>query len=401
MLFPYAASMPPSRIALAPDDFVVEEALRFPPGRTGPFTLYRVTKRLLTTLDVQERVATRLNLSPGDIAFPALKDKNAVATQHCTLRLAIAPERLEGPGYVVQRIGRMLRPLTPGDLTGNRFTITLRRLEPARATAMAACLETVALTGLPNYFDSQRFGSYAEGGVWFGKAVLQGDAEAAVRGYLAQDAPGEADDLRAMKRFARDHWGDWAAIIANAPRSNHRSLLTFLADHPQDFRRALNLITPRLLPLLLAQYQSLLWNRIASRVLEQALASSGADVARTTIAGDSLALPEIIPLAVAQAFRAIAIPLPHQRMEFASADVAQAVESVLHEEGLAPRDLKSRLLQRAYLPRGDRPLLVFPAQVASRLLPVGPRRDLQVRFFLTPGSYATLVLKALALPQGI
>lgn len=396
--------MPSARIALAPGDFVVEEALRFPPGRTGSFSLYRVTKRLLTTPEVQERLAARLNLGPSDIAFPALKDKNAVATQHCTLRLAAAPERIEGPGYAAQRIGRMLRPLTPGDLTGNRFTITLRALDPPRATAMAARLETLARTGLPNYFDSQRFGSHIEGGIWFGKAVLQGDAEAALKAYLAQDAPADADDLRAMKRFARDHWRDWPAIAAAAPRSNHRSLLTFLADHPQDFRRALNLITPRLLPLLLAQYQSLLWNRIAGRVLEQALADAGAKIVqanmdRITIAGDSLVLAGALPPAATQALRAAAIPLPNQRMDLSGAAVAQAIERVLADEGLAPRDLKARLLQRAYLPRGDRPLLVFPSDTASRVLPADPLRDLQVRFFLPPGSYATLVLKALALSQ--
>lgn len=395
--------MPSARIALAPDDFVVEEALRFPPGRTGTFSLYRVTKRLLTTPEVQERLAARLNLPPSDIAFPALKDKNAVATQHCTMRLAAAPERIEGPGYSAQRIGLMLRQITPGDLTGNRFTITLRGLDPTRASAMAARLETLARTGLPNYLDSQRFGSYVEGGVWFGKAVLQGDAEAALKAYLAQDAPADADDLRAMKRFARDHWRDWPAIAAVAPRSNHRSLLTFLTDHPQDFRRALNLITPRLLPLLLAQYQSLLWNRIASRVLEQALADAGANIVeakmvRTTIAGDALVLAVALPPAAAQALRDAVVPLPHHRMDVAGPAVAQAIERVLADERITPRDLKARLLQRAYLPRGNRPLLLFPSDPAARVSPANPLCDLQVRFFLPPGSYATLVLKALALP---
>ena len=88
-------------------------------------------------------------------------------------------------------------------------------------------------------------------------------------------------------------------------------------------------------------------------------------------------------------------------MDVADAAVAQAIERVLADERIVPRDLKARLLQRAYLPRGNRPLLVFPSDTAARVSPATPRCELQVRFFLPPGSYATLVLKALALPSGI
>lgn len=57
-----------------------------------------------------------------------------------------------------------------------------------------------------------------------------------------------------------------------APRpSNLRSVLTFLCDHPRDFRRALNLVIPRVLSLYLTTYQSALWNRIAAGYLQARL----------------------------------------------------------------------------------------------------------------------------------
>ena len=80
--------------------------------------------------------------------------------------------------------------------------------------------------------------------------------------------------------------------------------------------------------------------------------------------------------------------------------MAALAEAVLTEEGLSQRDLKARLLERAYLPKGMRPLLTFPQEASAlgaeedELFP--GRRKLTLAFSLPPGSYATLVLKALA-----
>jgi tRNA pseudouridine13 synthase len=74
---------------------------------------------------------------------------------------------------------------------------------------------------------------------------------------------------------------------------------------------------------------------------------------------------------------------------------------VLAEEGLTLHDLKARILKKAYLPRGKRPLLLFPqAPSASPLEPddrFPDRHKLTLTFTLPRGSYATLVLKALSL----
>ena len=70
-------------------------------------------------------------------------------------------------------------------------------------------------------------------------------------------------------------------------------------------------------------------------------------------------------------------------------------------EGLTLKDLKARLLKRAYLPRGSRPLLVFPKDTGAHIESESTARaasgvSARLAFFLPPGSYATLVLKVLA-----
>ncbi len=380
---------------------MVEEVLKESPGRTGSYCVYQATKRWLTTPELQQRLAQQLGVPPSSLAFPALKDKAAVATQHFSLRGAGAG-RLAGPGFSVRMVGRLARPLTAGDLRGNRFTVTLRGLPPGEAADLGERLAAVAAEGLPNYFDRQRFGSYMPGGVFMGKAILQGDAQAALRAYLAQPAPGESPALGAFKVLAGAHWGDWDMLFQHAPRSNHRSLLTFLRDHPADFRKALNLITPRLLPLLLSAYQSFLWNRMVSRFLQARLAGGPAQVSFVEVAGEPLAMYRGISSELAEELRSLAMPLPHHRASFASAEMQAIALQVLAEEGLALEDLKARLLKRAYLPRGHRPMAVFPQETSWEAL--APSADdgtrLRLKFFLPPGSYGTLVLRALGTESG-
>ncbi len=394
-LEPEAQGKPPTTLRRA-EDFVVDEVLKASPGRTGDYGVYQATKRWLTTPELQQRLAQQLEVPPSSLSFPALKDKAAVTTQHFSLRGASAGG-LSGPGFSVRMVGRLPRPLTAGDLQGNRFAITLRWLKPGEATALGEQLTALAREGLPNYFDQQRFGSYTPGGVFMGKAILQGDAEAALRAYLAQPAPGDSPALVAFKTFAQDHWRDWDRLFQNAPRSNHRSLLTFLRDHPEEFRKALNLITPRLLPLLLSAYQSFLWNRMVSRYLQGRLAGSPDQVSFVEIAGEPLALYRGIRAELAEELQGLAMPLPHHRASYTNAEMEAIALRVLEEEGLALDDLKARLLKRAYLPKGHRPVLAFPREAEWETIATesADRTSLRLKFFLPPGSYGTLVLKAL------
>ncbi|HID86524.1 MAG TPA: tRNA pseudouridine(13) synthase TruD [Anaerolineae bacterium] len=387
------------RFKVQPDDFVVEEQARLPLAPTGAYTLYRVRKRGLTTLEVGARMAAMLGLRSSDVLFPALKDKDAVVLQYASVK-GHGPSHLEGTGFSAERVGRSTRPLRPGDLAGNRFTIVLRDLAPQEIPRLRDRLAQVERYGVPNYFDQQRFGSLAPDGTFIGKQILQQDVEGALRTYLTQPLAGDPPRVRAFKRFAQGHWGDWPTLFQRAPKpSNFRSVLTFLKDHPSDFKRALNLVTPRLLPLFLAAYQSFLWNRIAGRYLRGRLQAHGLPFARIKIAGEDLPIHRELADPPFSALARVSIPLLHHRATFEDPEIAALVEAVLGEEGLALGDLKARVLKRAYLSRGMRALLVIPREIAvlgtdeDDLFP--GRRRLTLTFVLPPGSYATLVLKGL------
>jgi tRNA pseudouridine13 synthase len=414
------------RYKVQPEDFIVEEQIRLPLARRGPFAVYRVRKRGLTTLGVQARMARALGVSQSDVVFPALKDKEAVAVQHAAVR-GTGPARLSffpvsgstggdalpsasggmggvpRNGFEAELLGRSPRPLTPADIVANRFTLVLRDMPIEEATRVRERLVQVARFGLPNYFDQQRFGSLTPGEEHIGKHILQRDAEGALHAYLAQPFVGDPAPVRKFKTFATAHWGDWDGLFEAAPRpSNFRSVLTYLRDHPTGaaaertthYRKALNLITRRLLSLYLAAYQSLLWNRIAARYL---VARMGEASARVEVAGERLPVYYEPPASLDPD---IAIPLPNHRAVYANPELATVVAQVLAEEGLALNDLKARILKKAYLPKGKRALMFFPEDASAS--PPEPddrfpgRHKATLTFTLSRGSYATLVIKALA-----
>lgn len=394
------------RYKVRPEDFVVEERIRLRLLPTGDFGVYRVRKRGVTTLSVQAQMARALGVSQADVVFPALKDKEAVTVQHGAVRVAVraaGPDRLAGKGFEARLLGRSSRPLSPGDIFANRFTLVLRDLAEEEAARIQERAAQVAQFGLPNYFDEQRFGSLVPGEDHIAKHVLRRSAAGALRAYLTQPFVGDPAPVRKFKTFAAPHWGDWDALFEAAPRpSNFRSVLTYLRDHPTDDpgeravhdRKALNLITRRLLSIYLSAYQSLLWNRVASRYLKAVIG----DVSHSLeIAGTRLPLYDELP---SQLDRDLAIPLPNHRAGYADPELAAIVAQILKEEGLALDDLKARILKRAYLPKGKRALLLFPKEMSCSPPEeddrFSKRQKMVVSFTLPRGSYATLVLKVLA-----
>ncbi len=380
------------RIKSRPEDFCVEEQIALPGTGSGRYTYYRVEKRGCTTLRVRDALAARLEISPSRVAFPALKDKQAVAVQYASVPRT-GPARLEGRGFTAEAVAQGPRDLRPGDLRGNRFVLVVRDLGREEGEVLRTAFAALAEGGLPNYFDRQRFGSYSPQG-FIGKAILKRDAEQAVRIYLAVPMAGDPREIRKFKRLAAAHWGEWGYLLHEAPRpSNLRSVLTYLKDHPQDFRKALNLIKDRLLSIYLVAYQSWIWNRIVGQYFEGEI---GAE-ACLEIATVRLALPSTPPEDV------VTLPLPNLTAQYPPA-VRPYVEAVLSAEGLTLEDFKARILRRVYLPKSERDLWFAPAgATAGALVPDSVhegRWACTLAFTLEPGQYATLVLKAVAAHAG-
>jgi tRNA pseudouridine13 synthase len=94
------------------------------------------------------------------------------------------------------------------------------------------------------------------------------DYEGALKVYISSWSPKDRSIVKEFKKSVSGRWGNWQECLKFAPRSNERKVLTYLRDYPRDFVKAINLISPRLLSIFVAAYQSYLWNEMAKELIK-------------------------------------------------------------------------------------------------------------------------------------
>ena len=124
-----------------PEDFQVEELKTVKETGGGRYTLYRLSKRGLGTLEAIEAICRRWNLSGRQVGYGGLKDRHAVTVQYLTI--------LDGPrrsireaSFDLEPVGRLTRPYGPQDFDGNRFLIVIRDLGAESASAALTTLQS-------------------------------------------------------------------------------------------------------------------------------------------------------------------------------------------------------------------------------------------------------------------
>jgi tRNA pseudouridine13 synthase len=160
---PYAWGGPPLRGALraAPEDFFVDEDLGFAPDGAGEHVFVRVEKRVANTDWVARELAQFAGVRPDAVSYAGLKDRHAVTRQTFSLHLPGKAEpdwaTLRHDEFHVLEHSRHSRKLKRGALKGNRFRIVLREVTGDLGAA-ERIVNSIAASGVPNYFGEQRFG---------------------------------------------------------------------------------------------------------------------------------------------------------------------------------------------------------------------------------------------------
>jgi len=373
----------------------------------APYALYGLTKESLSTPEAVSAVVRSLQLPKGALAYAGLKDKHASSTQHFSLALSPAvreaPERAEGKGWQIQRIGYIDRPLQTSDIAANGFRIVVRGLskdacrDMDQAIGLLTLPETTASDArslqVVNYFGDQRFGSARHGRGFLARHLVRGEFEEALKLALAVPARKDHRTVKAFKRAVQKGWGRWKELLPQLRRCPERAAIERLAQNPKDLRGAFCALPYFFRQLCVYAYQSWLWNATARRLVVERCGETGPVLSVEDPFGEML-----FPAAacVPDDLAGLELPLLGYKSELGG-PWAAAAAAVLADEGISTAQLRIPRVRRPFFGEEPRPLFVRAAEFTC----AAPEQEERNRFartlaFQLPrGAYATVVLRAL------
>jgi tRNA pseudouridine13 synthase len=381
------------KLRRVPEDFFVEEISDFPAGRDGGHAVYRLTKTSLGTLEAVDAIIQRWKIERRQMSWGGLKDRHAVTAQYLTIFRG--PKRdLEQKSLQLEYLGQSHKSFTAADIQSNRFSLVLRSLGDDDVAFAEQALKEIQKSGLPNYFDDQRFGSMSAAGEFIARPWIEGNYERTLWLTFAEPHPFDRSDEKVEKQILRDHWGDWLTCKAKLQRSHRRSVVTYLCDKPTDFRGAWARVKVDLRSLYLAAYQSFLWNDMAAEFLRDACpAESLFEVPlKTGPVPFYRELPDDIRLRLQQS----SLPLPSARQKLDPGPVADLVDRALKRHGLELREIRVKYPRDSFFSKGWRKTSIRADGLnwssGDDEMAHG-RRRMNLDFILPRGSYATILIK--------
>ena len=383
------------KVKQVPGDFVVVERASLTPRDRGTYSVYRLKKTGVGTLEALRAIRRRWKVPPRAVGFGGLKDRHAETVQWVTIDRG-PRVNLEEPAFRLVYEGKSDVPMSRMTLVGNRFEVRLRGLAAADAPVAASRFAALARHGCLAYFDDQRFGSLRGGGGFAALHLLKGDADTALKAVIASPAREDRKAVRKRKAAIRAAWADPARALPELHGTPMRAAVLHLARRPGDHLGAFAALDAEERRLLASAYASAVWNRaVAARVRA---AFPATDLLSLPGAAGPIVHPRD-PAGVAR-FEADVLPLPAPKALASDPAWQAALEAALAEDGLT--------LDRLVLPRRlgmdfrpTRRPVVFRPEEASVAAPAADdlnpgRARLDLAFSLGRGLYATILLKRLA-----
>ena len=379
-----------------PADFVVEEIPDYTMSpEKNEHTIYLMQKQEIDTFEAIRRIAQRLRISLFEIGYAGLKDKHALARQYVSIPTRYNVQGLKGESLILTLAGYSRKKIKIGDLWGNRFVIVARDIQGNELAEIKQRAQTLATSGVPNYFDSQRFGSVIDN-VFIGKEVVLKQYEKAVKQYLTAYQKSESKKIKDEKRRIQSGWNNLTSV-----QIHHKMFAIVLNEYlkTKNWRLAYRKIPANLREMYVNAYQSYLWNECIKEILKNSVEKKKVFSVEFTV-GSLLYyndLSEQERVKIPQTFQTISDRMTLSDME------RNVIGHVLSKEKLRFEDFrimeetgnffKTRARQVLLTPEDF--MIGEPERDELNKKGTGERYKIQISFSLPKGSYATIVTKRL------
>ncbi len=419
------------------DDFVVEEVLvdsskasvngevsKKVLGSTlqkQRFLLCVLIKRNWDTFIAVKNISKSLGIDQTRVQFAGIKDAKAITAQHISIENITMEEagKIDVKDVQVLPIGYVREMLSLFYLLGNNFTITIKSVENSESQVEKRIsqnmLELESIGGVPNFFGHQRFGTTRPITHLVGKALVQGDFEAAAMLFLAKPSIHEHPASRQARQELLSS-GNFMQAQQNFPKQLRfeRMMINHLADNPGDYVGAFQSLPVKLQALFVQAHQSYLFNRFLSERVKHGLPLNEA------LEGDYIVGVERSGLPMTAVFKIVthenisevnsqvkagrlrvALPIFGVKQKLSQGIMGKIENEVLEQEGVEAENLRFNVLSRAGGKGGLRaaitPVKDFKLQSVSASANAGCMAKLS--FMLLRGSYATVVLREIMKPS--
>ena len=360
-----------------PSDFIVEELPLYEAKGEGEHLYLQVEKTNLSHEAMVAALMRQFNVPRQAIGTAGRKDKKAITRQWVSVHLHKDPSTLEPHHECIAFLEatRHANKLRLGHLRGNRFFIRIREIELKDLSQVRDLLASMVASGLPNYFDQQRFGVRGINHL-LGRSLIAKDSTQLVR-LLTESEDIEQWPIHSPERLA----ANWLEQGKSAGQIAAR-----LGRQTRQFW--------------ISALQSAVFNRVLERrVRENSLVSlSEGDLAWKHDGGSVFAVTgeTLQDLQIAKRLADFEIspsgPMWGSRMTRCGKLIDEIERECLQEFSLVPEQF-SKLGRSTSGAR--RPLRVAVGQATADASEDEHGKFIELSFELPPGSYATVVLRAI------
>ncbi len=377
-----------------PNDFIVEEIPTISILKDKkPHSIFIMEKTEIDTFNAIRIISKQTKIPLFEIGYAGLKDKHAITKQYISMPSKYNIRTLVLNNLNLNFIGYSNKKIKIGDLKGNKFCIIVRDIRHNKINNIQEKIKNLSMFGIPNYFDSQRFGSVFNN-EFIGKHLVKKNYEAAIKIFLTCYLKSENKNMKNEKRNILKNWSKPENI------SVHNKVFAQIINeylNTHSWLDAYKKIPANLREMHVNAYQSYLWNECIKEILRVCI--NGKKIYSVEYAVGSLYFYKDLSEEELAKIPSM-FPTLSEKVKLSEFD-NKIVSKVLSNENITIQDLDIKSLIGNFFKTRKRQVIIIPENFnispamddELSIINSRPQHKITLSFFLPKGSYATIITK--------